>query len=177
MRRDLTRWNRAGLSRFRYVDGNAVTFLDDLREALRAAYTDPDSGALKWAELATRHAPEEDGEDEADRLKRLAAQYEDVRRDHAWEILRTFARSTHVLTEHLDAFANETFLSTATQRESVRRLIAMLDARPGPGASARTEMAIVAAEAGTLKAGFAMQATNPAGGAPLVFETLQDLEI
>ena len=30
---DLKRWNRAGLRRFRYIDGNAVNFLEFLREA------------------------------------------------------------------------------------------------------------------------------------------------
>lgn len=33
-RADLTRWNRAGLSRFRYVDGNAVEYLEILRQQL-----------------------------------------------------------------------------------------------------------------------------------------------
>src|SRR5690606_29809967 len=32
-RLDLTRWNRAGLSRFAYVDGDAATWLDELRIA------------------------------------------------------------------------------------------------------------------------------------------------
>ena len=33
-RKDLTRWNRAGLSRFRYVNGNAVEYLEILRQQL-----------------------------------------------------------------------------------------------------------------------------------------------
>ena len=32
-RRDMTRWNRAALSRFRYVDGNAASWLEELRLA------------------------------------------------------------------------------------------------------------------------------------------------
>ena len=37
-RRDLTRWNRAGLGRIRYVDGNAATYLDEIRDRLAAAF-------------------------------------------------------------------------------------------------------------------------------------------
>jgi hypothetical protein len=34
MTRDLTRWNRAGLDRVRYVDGNAAVFLERMRARL-----------------------------------------------------------------------------------------------------------------------------------------------
>ena len=33
-RQDLTRWNRAGLSRFDYVDGDAAVWLEELRIAV-----------------------------------------------------------------------------------------------------------------------------------------------
>ena len=38
-RKDLTRWNRAGLSSFTYVDGNAVEYLELLRRELAARFT------------------------------------------------------------------------------------------------------------------------------------------
>ena len=47
---DLTRWNRAGLKRFRYVDGNAITYLEALRLAMRLAFSDAD-GNIRWQEL------------------------------------------------------------------------------------------------------------------------------
>lgn len=173
---DLTRWNRAGLSRFRYVDGNAVTFLETLRAHLAEGYLAPGETVPRWSDLVTRH-PVPDVEDAAAREARLLAQYADERRDHGWEILRAFARSTHVLTEHIDAYANETFIGTATQWDSLRHLIKLLDARPAPPASARTDLAFDAAEAGTLSKGFQVKAAGPTDGPPPVFETVADLDM
>ncbi|MFC6671254.1 hypothetical protein [Marinobacterium aestuariivivens] len=48
-RTDLTRWNRAGLSRLRYVDGNAVTHLETLRQGLARAFNS--ASGLQWPEL------------------------------------------------------------------------------------------------------------------------------
>jgi hypothetical protein len=176
MSRDLTRWNRAGLRRFRYVDGNAITHLEALRAALARAYGLDRAGEPRWPDLVRRHLVLP-GETAVAQAKRLDAQYHDPRRDHGWEILRAFARSTHVLTEHVDAFANETFVGTATQWESVRRLIAMLDARPKPGASARTQVAIEAKAAGTLARGFQLKTSAKDGRPPVVFETTEDLAV
>jgi hypothetical protein len=44
---DLTRWNRAGLSRLHYTDGNAATYLEDLRLALRTQFGS-DEDVLVW---------------------------------------------------------------------------------------------------------------------------------
>ena len=49
---DLTRWNRSGLKRFRYVDGNAITYLEALRLAMRRAFSDA-AGNNQWQELET----------------------------------------------------------------------------------------------------------------------------
>lgn len=173
---DLTRWNRAGLTRFRYVDGNAVTYLEQLRVRLAEAYTAPGEDLPKWVDLVTRH-PVKDGESASEREARLIAQYEDLRRDHGWEILRSFARSTHVLSEHLDAYANEGFIGTATQWDSMRKLIALLDARPAPPASARTDLALDAKEVGTLGKGFQVKNVPDDGGPPAIFETIEPLEV
>lgn len=149
---DLTRWNRAGLTRFRYVDGNALTFLGELR-----------------ADLAARF-PEWTGIHERD--------YDTPSPDWAWEIVRAFARAGHVLGEHMDAYANEGYLRTATQWDSVRKLVAMLDVQPAPPASASTPLVIDAKdEPGTLAAGFAVRHTPKDDGAPVVFETLEELAL
>ncbi len=148
---DLTRWNRAGLTRFRYVDGNALTFLEDLRTELAARFPE-------W---------------EIDQRK-----YDEPSSDWAWEIVRAFARAGHVLGEHVDAYANEGFLRTATQWDSVRKLVAMLDVHPAPPASASTPLVIDAKdEPGTLAAGFAVRHTPKDGGAPVLFETLEELAL
>ncbi|WP_462160127.1 hypothetical protein [Pseudoalteromonas sp. GB56] len=36
--KDLTRWNRAGLSKFAYIEGNAATYQEDLRHSLRVLF-------------------------------------------------------------------------------------------------------------------------------------------
>ena len=59
-----------------------------------------------------------------------------ARREYAWEIMRAFARAAHVLLGHLDAYANEGYLRTATQWDNVRKLAAMVNYQPAPAASA-----------------------------------------
>lgn len=219
---DLTRWNRAGLPRFRYIDGNAAAWLEELRLALLSRnlepLADPDqpdpAASLDWWKEIWRNPPADqagqeflkkvldeaetrllwqapDGpgplwvrppvrpELETEWSARLRDQYEAGRGDLAWEIVRSFARGVHVLTEHIDAYANEGYLGTATQWESVRRLIAMLDVRPAPPASASTVLVLDAKadRPGTLAKGFQVKHSPPDGGAPLIFETLEDLEV
>lgn len=163
---DLTRWNRAGLRRFRYVDGNAVTFLELLRAELADRFH-------HWQEITGIPAAESEGE----RQERMLEQYRASRRDWAWEIVRVLSRSSHVLAEHLDAYANEGFLGTATQWDPLRRLVEMIDYHPAPPASASTRLVIEAKEAGTLPAGFAVKHTPSDGSAPVVFETLEELKV
>lgn len=220
--RDLTRWNRAGLPRFRYIDGNAAVWLEELRLALLSRNLaplddpkEPDPAAsLDWWKEIWRQPPSDqqgqallqkmldetearllwqapDGpgplwvrpplrpELETEWSARLHEQYEAGRSDLAWEIVRSFARGVHVLTEHIDAYANEGYLGTATQWESVRRLISMLDVRPAPPASASTVLVLDAKadRPGTLAKGFQVKHSPPDGGAPVIFETLDDLEV
>lgn len=173
MTRDLTRWNRAGLSRFRYVDANAITYLERLRADLARSFPD-------WDAVQTG------AETSAERLQRIRHQYEGSARerpaavgagkDWAWEVARAFARSLHVLTEHLDAYANEGFIDTATQWENVRRLVGMLDYRPSPPSSASTLLVLTAKAPGRLRTGFAVQHV-PTEQPPVVFETLEDLDV
>jgi hypothetical protein len=186
---DLSRWNRAGLSRFRYVDGNAVEYLEQLRADLLKHFPG-------WKELQRELAwaaatPNMDPEREAQaRLDRLVAQYdgtvapggsimEQARRGSiTWEMLRTFARACHILTETVDAYANEGFLGTATQWEHVRRLVEMLGYHPAPPASASTPLVLIAkpGKAGTVDRG--LQVKHAPEGAPaVVFETLANLAV
>ena len=163
---DLTRWNRAGLTRFRYIDGNAVDFLERLRVSLVAKLPD-------WTDIVV--AP---GESAVDRFARMSQQYDTPRADWAWEIVRAFARVCHVLGEHVDAYANEGYLRTATQWDNVRKLVSMLDVHPAPPASASTPLVITAKdEPGTLAAGFAVRYTPKDGKPPVIFETLEDLAV
>lgn len=172
---DLTRWNRAGLRRFRYLDGNAVTYLETLRLAMIEAFTDAD-GRLKWTELRGA-LPEQADETSRERVRRWLDQYHAERRDYAWEILRALARSAHVLGEYIDAYANESYLGTATQWENMRRLVEMIDYHPAAPASAETTVALLVKKAGTVAAGLAAKNKPENGAAPIIFETLADLDV
>lgn len=163
---DLTRWNRAGLRRFRYLDGNAVTFLELLRAELADRFP-------RWQEVTQLPL----AETEEERQERMLDQYRSPRREWAWEIVRGLARSSHILTEHLDAYANEGFLGTATQWDTARRLVEMIDYHPAPPASASTRLVIQAREAGSLPKGFAVKHTPADGSLPVVFETLEEVRL
>lgn len=192
-RTDLTRWNRASLNHFRYIDGNAQTYLEELRQALLERFADPATSALQWGDLVPRRAGDSGDaylrfeqeqarllqETERERLDRLRDQYEGERRDWAWEIARVLARAGHVLTEYLDTYANESYLRTATQWNNVRRLVEMIDYHPAPPASASTRLVIEAKQDahGVLPAGFQVKYAPPDGGAPVVFETLENLDV
>jgi hypothetical protein len=174
--KDLTRWNRSGLTRFRYLDGNAVTFFETLRQTLAEKFRDPVSGEVLWRQLEEL-LPE--GQERKSAAEQLLARYRNLTGDLGVELARTLARATHILTEHLDLFANESYLGTATQWEHVRKLVAMLDYHPAPPASASTALVLLAKKEkqGTLAKGFQVKNAPADGSAPVVFETLEDVEI
>ncbi len=187
---DLTRWNRAGMSRFTYIDGNAVTFLEQLRQCLIEMFSDPAAHTLQWENLVSqlgssawdnlqREIQQLQNETPLERNDRIATQYHGDRRDWAWELARALARSSQILTGHVDAYANEGFLGTATQWDNVRRLVEMIDYHPAPPASASTRLVVKAKKGatGVLNAGFGVSYQPPDGGEPVVFETLDDLAI
>ena len=166
---DLTRWNRAGLRRFQYVDGNAPVWLEELRLGMLALYLrgiDPEEREPeKWRELFTKPVSEWDlpgpmqryadavawaelvpaapakPENASARNRRLLEQYARAPGEYGWEIMRAFARAAHVLLGHTDAYANEGYLRTATQWDNLRKLAEMVNYQPGPPASATATVA------------------------------------
>lgn len=165
---DLTRWNRAGLSRFDYIDGNAAVFLERLRAGLAQKFP-------QWQPVAGVNPPE--AESEEARKARLETLYNADPHDMLWQLTRQFARSCHVLAAHIDAYANESYLGTASQWENLRRLVALLDYAPLPPASAQTPLALLVKQAqrGVVAAGFQVK-HSPAAGKPVIFETLTEIE-
>ncbi len=174
-KKDLTRWNRTGLSEFHYIHGNAITYLETLRQKLVEEYDDGNQQA--WKELVDRF-PESASETQLQNSKRLSAQYYDERRDYAWEILRSFSRCAHVLGEYINAYANEGYLPTAVEWDNVRKLVALLDYRPAPPASAETTIALLfkEGESGKVDKGFAVKNKPDKGEATVIFETREKLE-
>lgn len=181
-RKDLTRWNRSGLSRFIYVHGNAATFLEGMRESLARLFED---NKEKWKRIQTpEDLPESNQELEPSfreyaRNKRLLEQYHGKRGDLGWEIVRTFSRACHVLAGHIDAHANEAFLRTATEWEYIRRLVTMIDYHPAMAASAATQLVFVAKDGkkGVIPKGFQVRYTPPNGGQQVIFETTEDVDV
>ena len=110
------------------------------------------------------------------RNERLLDQYDQQSPDYAWETMRAFARSAHIVLGYLDAYANEGYLRTATQWENLRKLAAMVNYQPTPPASATSTVALeIEPDKGVIEIsrGLAMKFAPPEGGAPLIFETLK----
>lgn len=165
---DLTRHHRAGLAQVQYVDANAAVLLERLRAGLSAQF--PHWTAVR-ADLSRDTDP-------AARLARLVTQYRTPSDDMLWELTRSFARAGHVLAATLDAYANEGWIGTATQWDSVQRLVAMLDYAPHPAASAYAPVALHlrSGQDGRIEPGLQLRHTPADGSAPLVFETLEALD-
>ncbi|MBP8132845.1 MAG: hypothetical protein KAY13_01110 [Zoogloea sp.] len=166
--RDLTRWNRAGLSRVTYVDGNAAVFLERMRARLAASFP-------AWPATLEETG---DGLEALDTRQKMEGLYARDPDDVLWHLTRAYARATHVLASSLDATANEGWIGTATQWESLRRLTAMLDYAPHPPASAFTELPLKLKPglAGKVKKGFQVRYSPTDGSKPVIFETLEDLD-
>jgi len=167
---DLSRWNRAGLTRFQYVDGDSAVWLEELRIAMLGLYLrgiDPDdrvpekwrnlflkakadrqlqiseaefAAAVTWKDLLTAFPVEV--ETGGKRNQRLLEQYDRQSPDYAWEIMRAFARAAHIVLGHQDAYSNEGYLRTATQWGNLRKLAAMVNYQPTPPASATSTVAL-----------------------------------
>jgi hypothetical protein len=203
--RDLTRWNRAGLSRFRYVEGGAAEWLEYLRVAHMllsaralddAPSDDPDvwrkgfedgvlPGGLSVTEAAAALAsawqqppPQAYVENTSDYRAALAAAYARRPLDQTSQISRAFVRAFHILTETLDAFANEGYLATATQAPHLRQLLDLIGFEPRLPASAEVPLAfeiVAGTPRQTLTRGLSVE-YMPVDGTPvLTFESLSDL--
>lgn len=181
--RDMTRWNRAGLDRFRYTSEAAAEFAEALRiahlllfekgqhpddldspDAWRAAFasadgTFADGEALKdaLAQLRSRFSrPGMDGVPprNATYEQRLLAQYQANLMDPSAQISRAFARALHVLAETLNAYANEGTLRTATQTVHAHHLLSLIGFQARLAASAITPISYqVKADAGRVSLG------------------------
>jgi len=167
---DLTRWNRAGLSRFQYVDGDAAVWMEEVRIALLGLYlrgvNPEDRTPEQWRDLFMKPEAERqlqetpatyqqaiawrdllpsfpvDVESTGARNQRLLGQYNRKSGEYGWEVMRAFARSAHIVLNHQNAYANEGYLRTATQWENLRKLAAMVNYQPTPPASATTTIAL-----------------------------------
>ena len=158
----ITRWNRAGLSRFSYINGNAPNFFAELTAQYRTR-------------ILGRQTPELS---EKDRAAQAALLYANPNTEWGEQILRSFARSSHVLTEHINDFANEMTVSTAARWDSLRKLADMVNYLPAPPASAAAYLALTvkAGKKGTVRRGFQVK-QKPGIDEQLPFEIIADLQV
>lgn len=203
---DFTRWNRSGLSRFRYGSEAAAELTETLRLAHLLLYARGQAPADIDPIEDWRHAFEtgtfRDGETVRQKLNRLGsvsprsamdgmalrnatytqrllAQYQAVLTEPSAQMSRAFARALHVLIETIDAYANEGTLRTATQTEHALHLLSLIGYRPRPAASAVMPIACLlkpAAARLTLPAGIGAEYALPDGGAVLSFESLHPID-
>jgi hypothetical protein len=112
-----------------------------------------------------------------DALPALAPQWRDrAEADLGIALLELFAYAGDQLSYLQDRVALEGFLRTATQFESVRRLLRLVDYIPYPGHAASADLVVDSAAAAPflLPAGFAVSTKQQATTEAIVFETARD---
>lgn len=143
-------WNRPGLPALSYRIGVHQQFLDAMSARLPRA---GDTGSI-LAALTTREPD-----------------------DPSIALLDAWAVVADVLTFYQERIANEGFLRTATEQDSLVRLGRLVGHRPRPALAAATHLAY-SLDAGTscvVPAGAQVRSEPEPGELPVVFETAQDL--
>ncbi len=95
--------------------------------------------------------------------------------DYGIALIDMWAYLGDILTFYQERIANEAFLRTAVHRESVRRLAALLDYRPAPGAAAVAYVAFTLEKGKTLQVpiGLRLQSVPGQNEKPQKFETVE----
>jgi hypothetical protein len=146
-------FNRPGLSRVEYRVGTQVDFL---RSAL-AALSDPEFTALR--NLTTRDTD-----------------------DFTIALLDGWATVADVLSFYQERIANELWLRTATERDSILRLAQLIGYRLKPGVAAETPLSFLlddtpgAPTEVTVKTGTKVQSVPGVDEKPQTFETIEEIE-
>lgn len=134
--------------------------------------------ALSWRDL-WQDFPDQP-ETSKKRNDRLLKRYHKGKSDQTFEISRAFARAVHVLLGHTNAYANEGYIRTATQWDNLKKLATMVGYFPAPAASATTVVGLTTKEGvrfETVAKGLGMKYSPSEGGAPIIFETLEDIVV
>lgn len=145
--------NRPGLDQVRYRVGTHGEFLT----SALAALSDPQFAALR---ALTTRAPD----------------------DFTVALLDGWATLADVLTFYQERIANEQWLRTATERDSVLRLARLIGYKPKPGVAASTPLSFTLDETPgapsrvTIEIGTRVQSVPGAGEKPQTFETVEALD-
>jgi uncharacterized phage protein gp47/JayE len=103
----------------------------------------------------------------------FAAWREGTTGDYQTAFIELFAYLADILTFYQERIANEAFLGTATQRDSLLRLADLVDSQPSPGSGATALVAFLAqkGQTVTVPAGLRLGSKASPGKAAAVFET------
>ncbi len=152
-------YNRPGLSSIKYRSGAYSHF----KESLIAGLTD--TKLLSDQELQV--------------MSGLKTREDD---DFSIALLDAWATVSDVLTFYQERIANECYLRTATEEESIRSLARLIGYRPCPGVAASTPLAFFmetaegAPESAVIECKTKVQSIPGPGEAPCIFETVERIE-
>jgi uncharacterized phage protein gp47/JayE len=149
-------FNRPGLSAIAYRTGDYAAFRQAMLQAI------PKVDAELARALGLEQLP----------LGRWTARQPD---DYGIALLELWAVLGDILTFYQERIANEAYLRTARQRDSIRRLAAMLDYRLDPGVAAATVLAYTLDAGATVQVPVGLRAQSVPGQdeTPQVFETVE----
>ena len=104
----------------------------------------------------------------------FAGWHEGINGDYQTMFIELWAYLADILTFYQERIANEAFITTATQRDSLLRLVSLIDYRPSPGAGASGLVAFTAAKGKvvTVPAGFRVGSRALPAKPAVVFETV-----
>jgi hypothetical protein len=94
--------------------------------------------------------------------------------DLGMALLELFAFLGDQLSYYQDRVANEGFLRTAVQYESVRRLLRLIDYPLSPGSAAKALVKVTTSAARAITRGFAVSTKGTEKQAPVIFEVLEE---
>src|SRR5947209_11744946 len=106
-------------------------------------------------------------------LNPFAGWHPGINNDYQTMFIEVWAYLADILTFYQERIANEAFIGTATQRESLLQLARLIDYHPSPGAAASGLVAftVAANQSLTVPSGFRLGSPSQSGKPPLVFET------
>jgi uncharacterized phage protein gp47/JayE len=109
----------------------------------------------------------------------FAGWHEGTNGDYHTLFIELWAYLADILTFYQERIANEAYLGTASQRDSLLRLVSLIDYRPNPGAGASGLVAFAAAKNSsfTIPAGFRVGRKALPGQPAVVFETSSALAV
>lgn len=115
---------------------------------------------------------------ELSRIPELAGLRTRASEDYSVTIIELWSAVADILTFYQNRLANEAFLGTTRQRDSVLRLVRLIDYQLRPGLAATTDVAFTLEPGArlTLPAGLRVQSVPGADEKPQVYETIEPLD-